>query len=94
MLTLNAQLQLGVGKSLQNGVVILVHGTLAHNDMDTIKNLSEVLNERGLNTLAINLSLGVHDRHVVYDCNITSRHKQLNALEELAVWIEWLKIRE
>ena len=93
-LTLNAELQLAEGKGLQHGAVLLVHGTLAHNGMDTIKNLSEVLNERGLNTLAINLSLGVNDRHGMYDCNTISRHKHLDALEEIAVWVEWLQSRD
>ena len=93
-LTLNAELQLAEGKGLQHGVELLAHGTLAPNGMDTIKNLSEVLNERGLNTLAINLSLGVHDRHGMHDCNIISHHKHLDALEEIAVWVEWLKSRK
>ena len=93
-LTLNAELQLAEGKGLQHGAVLLVHGTLAHNGMDTIKNLSEVLNERGLNTLAVNLSLGVNDRHGMYDCNTISRHKHLDALEEIAVWVEWLQSRD
>ncbi|MBM10136.1 MAG: alpha/beta hydrolase [Magnetovibrio sp.] len=90
-LTLNAQLQLSEGKSLRDGIVILVHGTLTHNGMETINNLAEVINERGLNTLAINLSLGINDRHGMYESSFTSRHKHDDALEEIAVWIEWLK---
>ena len=90
-LTLNAQLNLADGKALKDGAVLLVHGTLAHNGMDTIKNLIEVLNERGLNTLAINLSLGVDDRHGMYDCKVTHRHKHLDALDEITAWFGWLK---
>ncbi len=29
----------------------------------------------------------------MYDCSVTSRHKHQDALEEIAVWIEWLKSR-
>ena len=42
-LALNAELQLAEDKTLEDGAVLLVHGTLAHNGMDTIRNLTEVL---------------------------------------------------
>ena len=90
-LALNAELQLAEDKTLEDGAVLLVHGTLAHNGMDTIRNLTEVLKERGFNTLAINLSLGVDDRHGMYDCKTPSRHKHLDALDEIAAWLGWLK---
>ena len=90
-LTLNAQLSMADGKSLKDGAVMLVHGTLAHNGMDTIKNLSDVLNERGFNTLAINLSLGMDDRHGMYDCKVAHRHKHLDAVDEITAWFDWLK---
>jgi len=90
-LTLNGELTLADGKSLMDGVVLMVHGTLAHNDMDTIRNLAEVLNERGFSTLAINLSLGVSDRHGMYDCKTPHRHKHLDAVAEIGAWFDWLK---
>lgn len=90
-LTLNAQLDLAEGKALKDGVVLIVHGTLAHNDMDTLKTLRGVLNGRGLNTLAINLSLGLDDRHGMYQCADTNRHKHLDALDEISAWMDWLK---
>ncbi len=93
-LTLNAQLNMADGKALKDGAVMLVHGTLAHNGMDTIKNLSDVLNERGFNTLAINLSLGVDDRHGMYDCKVPHRHKHLDAVAEIAAWFDWLKAKD
>ena len=90
-LALNAEFQLAEDKTLEDGAVLLVHGTLAHNGMDTIRNLTEVLKERGFNTLAINLSLGIDDRHGMYDCKTPSRHKHLDALDEIAAWLGWLK---
>ncbi|HAD87483.1 MAG TPA: alpha/beta hydrolase, partial [Rhodospirillaceae bacterium] len=90
-LTLNAQLDMADGKTLKDGLVLVVHGTLAHNDMDTLSNLRTILNDRGLNTLAINLSLAVDDRHGMYECATPHRHHHLDALEEIAVWMDWLK---
>ena len=90
-LTLNAQLELASGKALKDGVVLIVHGTLAHNDMETLKTLRGVLNDRGLNTLAINLSLAIDDRHGMYDCKTPHRHRHLDALDEISAWMDWLK---
>ncbi|PIW27036.1 MAG: alpha/beta hydrolase [Rhodospirillales bacterium CG15_BIG_FIL_POST_REV_8_21_14_020_66_15] len=90
-LTLNAHLDLAPGKTLKDGVVLMVHGTLAHNDMETLKTLRSVLNDRGLNTLAVNLSLGVDDRHGMYDCKTPHIHKHTDALDEIGAWLEWLK---
>lgn len=92
-LTLNANLNLADGMTLNDGVVLMVHGTLAHNAMDTIKNLSDVLNERGFNTLAINLSLGLDDRHGMYDCKAPHRHRHLDALDEIGAWFGWLRAK-
>ncbi len=90
-LTLNGKLELAGGKTLADGLILLLHGTLAHNDMDTIANLASTLNGRGHSTLAVNLGLGVDDRHGMYDCNATHKHKHLDALDELGAWFEWLK---
>lgn len=92
-LTLNGVLTIAEGKAPDAGVVMIVHGTLAHNTMDTISNLNDVLVERGLNTLAINLSLGIDDRHGMYDCQTLHRHRHLDALDEIDAWLAWLKKR-
>ncbi len=89
-MTLNARLTLANGKTLKDGVVLMVHGTLAHNEMDTIRNLNAVLVERGMNTLAINLSLGIDDRHGPYDCAVTHRHRHDDAIAEITAWMAWL----
>jgi pimeloyl-ACP methyl ester carboxylesterase len=90
-LTLNGELTLADGKTLTDGVVLMVHGTLAHNAMDTIRNLAEVLIERGFSTLAVNLSLGLDNRHGMYDCKTPHRHKHLDAVAEIGAWFAWLK---
>lgn len=90
-LTLNAELDLAADKALTDGVVLIVHGTLAHNDMETLKTLRGVLNDRGLSTLAINLSLAIDDRHGMYDCKTSHRHRHLDALDEISAWVNWLK---
>jgi pimeloyl-ACP methyl ester carboxylesterase len=90
-LTLNGELTIAKDKSLKDGIVLLVHGTLAHNAMDTIKNLAGTLNERGVSTLAVNLSLGLDDRHGMYDCKVPHRHHHLDALGEIGLWVKWLK---
>ncbi|WJW76506.1 alpha/beta fold hydrolase [Thiohalobacter sp. IOR34] len=90
-LTLNARLQLAAGHSLQDGVVLLVHGTLAHNGMEIITTLQDLLAENGRNSLAINLSLALDDRHGFYDCTVPHRHRHTDALDEIAAWLAWLK---
>lgn len=90
-LTLNANLQMAKGKSLADGVLLMVHGTLAHNRMETIATLQRLLKERGINTLAINLSLGISNRHNMYDCNQPMRHRHQDAIAEIGSWVDWLK---
>lgn len=90
-LTLNGNLEIADGKALKDGVALIVHGTLAHNKMEIIVALQDQLKERGLNTLAINLSLGLDNRHGMYDCAVTHRHKNSDSVIEMAAWIDWLK---
>lgn len=91
-LTLNANLELAQGKTLADGVVLLTHGTLAHNKMEIIVALQTLLRERGHNSLAINLSLGVNDRaSAMYDCATPHTHRESDATAEIAAWIGWLK---
>ena len=89
--TLNGNLELAEGKSLKDGIILITHGTLAHNKMEIIASLQQILTERGVNTLAINLSLGVNNRHGMYDCGITHTHKHVDALHEISAWVTWLK---
>ncbi|HEX9702961.1 MAG TPA: hypothetical protein VGA19_08920, partial [Rhodospirillales bacterium] len=90
-LTLNAIVTLAPGKTLKDGVVLITHGTMAHNDMQIIRSLRNLLGGRGLNTLAINLSLSENDRHGIYDCAKPHRHKDSDGPAEIALWVDWLK---
>lgn len=89
--TLNARLELADGKTIKDGVILMTHGTLAHNGMEIIQTLQDLLNENGLNTLAINLGLGISDRHGMYPCETLHTHKHTDAVDEIDAWVGWLK---
>ena len=90
-LTLNASLDLATNKKISDGIVLITHGGLAHRDMETLTYFRSLLNARGYNTLAINLGLGIDNRHEMYDCNVTHKHRHTDAAEEIVAWVEWLK---
>jgi pimeloyl-ACP methyl ester carboxylesterase len=90
-LSLNGRLMAAEGKSLKDGVVLLTHGTLAHNRMELIETLQKGLKERGLTSLAISLSLGLTKRTGMYDCKVPHNHSHEDALDEIGVWLNWLK---
>jgi pimeloyl-ACP methyl ester carboxylesterase len=88
--TLNANLEKSANWSTGT-VVLMTHGTLAHNKMEIMATLQELLSEQDVSSLAINLSLGLDDRHEFYDCAIPHHHKHTDALQEIAAWLDWLK---
>jgi pimeloyl-ACP methyl ester carboxylesterase len=90
-LTLNADYELAAGKTPADGVILITHGALAHRGMETITYLQNLLKDKGYNTLAINLSLGLNNRHGMYDCKVTHRHRNADAAEEIGAWVDWLK---
>lgn len=76
-------------KSSDN-TVLLLHGTLAHHGMETIKNLQTILTERGINSLAVSLGFGLDNRSGMYDCAVPHRHLYEDAVTELGLWFGWL----
>jgi pimeloyl-ACP methyl ester carboxylesterase len=85
-------LDLAPGKSLKNdGVVLLLHGMLAHHRMEVMSALQELLHERGINSLAITLGLGMNERRGLFDCSIEQDHRNEDAAEEIKSWVKWLK---
>jgi pimeloyl-ACP methyl ester carboxylesterase len=92
-LTLNANLEMASGKGLEDGVILIAHGLLAHNRMELIGSLQTLLKERGLSTLAINFALGVDDRRGFFDCGRLHTHRWADALDEIDAWIGWLKMQ-
>lgn len=71
--------------------IVLVHGTLAHKDMSTIKQMATALNEKGFSTLAVSLSLGVDSRKGMYNCELPHRHRFSDASGEIAAWLAYLR---
>lgn len=82
-----------VGDDWASGpVVLMTHGTLAHNRMEIMATLQELFAEREISTLAINLSLGLSGRESkMYDCPTPHNHKHTDALDEIGLWLGWLK---
>jgi pimeloyl-ACP methyl ester carboxylesterase len=90
-LALDANLELAPGKQAADGVILITHGGLAHRDMELIATLQKLLKARGYNTLAINLGLGLNNRHGMYDCTVTHRHLNDDAADEIGAWVNWLQ---
>ena len=93
-MTLNANLELSQNKSVTDGVILIVHGTLGHRGMEITSALQNLLKDNGLNTLAINLSYSIDNRSGMYDCKNLHKHKHTDALSEIGVWIDYLKKRD
>ena len=90
-LTLNGRLVTADAKSAQDGIVLFTHGTLAHNGMELVRAVQARLRDRGVNSLAITLSLGLDRRAGMYGCTPPHRHEHEDALDEIGVWLDWLK---
>ncbi|OGW50625.1 MAG: hypothetical protein A2Z50_01255 [Nitrospirae bacterium RBG_19FT_COMBO_42_15] len=92
-ITLNANLEFSQNKSITDGVILIVHGTLGHKGMEITSTLQQLLKDNGLNTLAINLSYNIDNRSGMYDCKNLHKHKHTDAISEIGAWIDWLKKR-
>ena len=73
-LTLNANLEKAEGWPA-GPTVLITHGTLYHNKSELTTVLQELFLENGVSSLAINLGLGLNDRHGPYDCATPHTHK-------------------
>ncbi len=89
-LTLNGNLE-KAGNWPAGPTILVTHGTLSHNKSELITALQELFLENGVSTLAINLSLGLNDRHGPYDCATSHAHKHEDAVKEIGAWLGWLK---
>ena len=90
-MVLNADLELAPGTTLADGVIVMLHGTLGHKDMEIMSMLQSVFEEHEYSTLAINLSFDVSDRHGFYPCERPHTHEYADALSELSLWLQWLE---
>lgn len=90
-LTLNANLETA-GTEWQKGpVVLMTHGTLAHGRMEIMQSLQSALKDRGISSLSMTLSLGLDNRHGMYDCATPHTHRHADAVEEIGAWLDWLQ---
>lgn len=71
--------------------ILMLHGTLAHANMEIMATLAEVFADYGIETLRVTLSLGLNDRHGMFDCAAVHRHAHADALGELRAWMSWLQ---
>ena len=91
---LNGELTVPEGGSLENGVVLITHGSLAHHEMEIVVAVRDALAERGFASLAISLGFNIDDRKGFYDCAVgPNTHKRHDAVDEIAAWVGWLKGR-
>ncbi len=90
-LNLNGNLVLAPGKTVADGVILITHGTQAHNKLELFEHLQQLFSDKGRSTLAINLSLGINNRHGLYDCAIPSTYLHADAIGEIDAWVNWLK---
>lgn len=90
-LTLNANLEQASDDWQDGPVMLITHGTLAHNGMEIVSTLQGLLRDQGVSSLAITLGLGLDERHGMYDCALPHRHRHTDALDEIGAWLAWLK---
>lgn len=90
-LTVTANLETSGDGWQQKPVLLMTHGTLAHNRMEIMQTLQTAFQDRGYSSLAINLSLGLSRRSGMYDCAVPHTHKHTDALDEIGLWLDWLK---
>lgn len=87
----NGNFLLADDSTIEDGIILITHGTLAHNRMEVIRTMQELLAERGFNSLAITLTLGIDNRKGMYDCAVPHNHQHQDAIYEIDAWVDWLK---
>jgi len=90
-LTLNANLEMADGRDFKDAIVLIVHGYSGHNKMEIIRSAQQALLDNGQSSLAINLSMGIDNRHGFFDCTWPHRYLQEDTLDEISAWVDWLR---
>jgi pimeloyl-ACP methyl ester carboxylesterase len=90
LLRLNGNLEVPAGKTVADGVALLLHGTLSWHGQETIAALQKNLKGRGVASLAITLSLGVDDRQRTRRCDVVHDYALAGVKREVVLWLEWL----
>lgn len=86
-----ANMEMAPGKTIDDGIVLMTHGTTAHGKMEIMASLQSVLKENGINSISITLSLNEDKRQGMFECTNTHTHKHSDAIKEIGLWLEWLK---
>ncbi|MDP2196868.1 MAG: alpha/beta hydrolase [Rhodocyclaceae bacterium] len=89
-LELTGKLEIAPGKTLADGAVLMLHGNMAHADMEIMRMFRSQLRKAGFTTLAINLSLNQTRRQGMQGCDEPLTHRVEDALPELGAWLDWL----
>lgn len=90
-LILLGRLVVADGADIKDGVILLTHGTMAHMDMELIVNMQSLLAERGINSLAHTLAMGISRRTGAYDCSVPIRGTRQGDEADITAWFSWLK---
>ena len=75
----------------QKTIFLIVHGTWAHGAMELPVTLQSLLEDESYASLAITLSLGIHDRRGFFDCKSPVVHGHEEAIEEIHAWYLFLR---
>ena len=74
-----------------DGVILMLHGTLAHGRMETMATVQDLLADHGLNSLSVNLSYGIDAREGMFECDRPITHGVQDHFRELDAWVDWLQ---
>lgn len=90
-MALNGMLELAEGKAIADGIILITHSLIQHNGREPVPYVQKLFKEHGYSSLAINYSLELDDRHGSFDCMAPHRHTLDGSLEEIGIWVKWLK---
>ena len=74
----------------ENSIFLIVHGSLAHKDMEIIQAFQDALLEQSYTSLAITLPLGTPHRRNFQDCNAIKSHTHQDAQISIGSALTWL----
>jgi pimeloyl-ACP methyl ester carboxylesterase len=69
----------------------MTHAFLQHNRMEIMRVIPELFREHGYSTLTMTYSAGLDNRRGPYDCATPHRHSVEGHLDEILLWLDWLK---
>ncbi len=71
-------------------IVLIVHDTLSSKQDNLISSIQAGFKAQSINSLAINLSLGMDMRQGRFNCTVEHNHRHKDAIGEMAKWIKFL----